>query len=128
MILLDTCTLLWLVSDQKKLSEHAIQIIRESIGTIFVSAITAFEIGVKCGKGLLKLPSPPSVWFEEALELHGLVEIPVSSRIALLSCELPAIHKDPVDRMLISTAIEHRLRLITPDTVIDQYPQHVAEW
>lgn len=122
MILLDTCTLLWLVGDQDKLSAAAIRAIRNNAGKIFVSAITAFEIGVKWKKGLLRLSLPPSEWFAMALASHGLTEIPVTSGIAIRAILLPDHHNDPADRILIATAIANDMTLLTPDKHIRAYP------
>lgn len=128
MILLDTCTLLWLVSDQKMLSKKAIEQIAKNASSIFVSAISGFEISIKCTKKLLKLPLTTQEWFGKALKLHGLTEIPVSSKIGILSAELPSVHKDPCDRIIISTAITHNLSIITPDNNIQTYPHVDVVW
>jgi PIN domain nuclease of toxin-antitoxin system len=74
MIRLDTCTLLWLVLDQSRLSESAREVMGESAGRIYVSPITAFEIGQKCARGKLELSRSPAEWFPLALRLHGLLE------------------------------------------------------
>src|SRR5688572_30646705 len=98
MFLLDTCTLLWLVSDQSQLSDAARDSIAAGAGGLFVSAISAFEIGVKHEKGKLELPSPPSKWFPRALKLHGIKAVALTPRILLRSTSLPALHSDPMDR------------------------------
>lgn len=122
MLLLDTCTLLWLVGDQQKLSSTAKKIISKKSGSLFVSAISAFEIGIKLQKKKLQLPLPLLTWFPESLNLHGLKELPVTAEIAAMSTILPAIHSDPSDRILIATAQVHRLTILTPDTHLQQYP------
>jgi PIN domain nuclease of toxin-antitoxin system len=125
MILLDTCTLLWLVADQDKLSTTAIQALRNNAGKIFVSAISAFEIGVKWKKGLLLLPLPPAEWFSLAIVSHGLTELPVTSSVAIGAILLPDHHNDPAARILIATAIENHLMILTPDKHIHAYPAKV---
>ena len=89
MYLLDTCTLLWLASDHSKLSQPALQALAEEETTLFVSAISAFELGIKHAKGALTLPMKPDRWYGEVLEFHGLHEIPVDGRIAARSTMLP---------------------------------------
>lgn len=128
MLLLDTCAFLWLVADQKKLSPKAISEIKKNAGSLFVSSMSAFEIGIKYEKKKLKLPMCASEWFMKALELHGIVEIPVTAKIALLSTELPRLHDDPVDRLLIATARLHKLHLLTPDTHIHRYESIRVIW
>src|SRR5262245_906729 len=99
MLLLDTCTLLWLVGEQKQLSVKAKDAIGSNAGKLFASSISAFEIGVKFQKKLLFLPKAPEEWFTQCMDLHGLTEIPVNHRIALQATQLPIHHKDPADRI-----------------------------
>lgn len=128
MIVLDTCSLLWLASDQTKLSDLAREQISENRDGLFVSAISALEIGIKQGKGKLELPLPPEEWFHEALDFHGLIEIPVSGRIAIRSTQLPKLHADPCDRMIIATAQLHKMLVLTPDAQIHDYPDTEVVW
>jgi PIN domain nuclease of toxin-antitoxin system len=127
MLLLDTCTLLWLVADQKKLSVKATRLI-STAKSIFVSSISAFEIGIKHEKKLLLLPKPPMEWFESVLTLHGLTEIPVNGRIALQATQLPPIHRDPADRILLATALEHHLSILSPDSLFKGYSNIETIW
>jgi PIN domain nuclease of toxin-antitoxin system len=122
-ILLDTCVLLWLAADPSRLSKLALDQLSEHRGRLFVSAISAFEIGIKHRKGKLELPMPPDDWYEEALEFHGLAEIPVSGRIASRSTLLPSLHSDPCDRILVATAQQHGVAILTPDPLIQAYPE-----
>lgn len=128
MLLLDTCSLLWLTSDQERLSQNAILSIQKNTGSIFVSAMSAFEIGIKCQKKKLTLPLSITEWFSKAVELHGLIELPITAKIAMFSTQLPKLHDDPVDRLLVATAIVHKLSLLTPDRHIRQYDSVQVIW
>ena len=128
MLLLDTCAVLWLVDDQSALSSEAAKAIRDNAGYIFISAITGFELTVKHKKGRLKLPQPPEKWYPKALELHGLREIPINGTIAVHAANLPDIHNDPCDRIIIATAQRHELDVITIDKTIPQYPRTRVIW
>lgn len=121
MYLLDTCVLLWLAADQDSLSETVVEILRSHPSNLFISAISAFEIGVKSAKGKLELPLPVMRWFREAISHHGVEEIPVTSSIALSSTLLPPIHNDPGDRMIIATALQLKMTILTPDYNIRKY-------
>lgn len=125
MILLDTCALLWLSIDQQQLTAKAKQLIEKYVGNLYVSSISACEIGVKCSKGLLKLSSPALPWFQQALEWHGIIEIPVDSRIAVNATLLPLIHRDPADRIIVATALEKSLSILTPDRHIHAYGEQL---
>ncbi len=128
MLLLDTCTLLWLTSDQAKLSSAARQAIAAHRGQLYVSAITGFEIAQKVAKGKLVLSRPPAEWMELALQLHGLKSLALEMDSAIAAGALPALHADPFDRLLIAVAQAHRLTLLTPDPLIHQYPALTTLW
>jgi len=128
MILLDTCTLLWLASDQKKLSSKAKKEIEKNARALFVSAITAFEIAIKCRNGKLELPLPSLDWFTEAIDFHGIREIPVTSSIAVSSVQLPPLHNDPCDRIIIATSQLNAMKIVTCDKLISQYENAEVIW
>ena len=128
MILLDTCTLLWLVADPSKLSDPAKEVLSKEDEPLFISAITAFEIGLKHRKGRLSLPMEADVWYERALAFHGLGEIQVSGKIAARSTMLPELHADPCDRIIVATAQLQNLTILTPDDLIKAYPDTKVVW
>ena len=128
MLLLDTCTLLWLAADHTRLSEIAIDSLVRFSDETFVSAISAFEVGIKCHKGKLKLPMPPGRWYEAVLRFHGIREIPVSGEIASMSTELSRLHADPCDRIIVATAQQSKLSIVTPDPLIEAYPAATVVW
>jgi PIN domain nuclease of toxin-antitoxin system len=128
MFLLDTCTLLWLAADQKKLSLNAKKVIKNNSQELFVSAISAFELAIKSRSGKLKLPLSPLDWFSEALDFHGIRETPITSSIAIFSVQLPLLHSDPCDRLIIATAHLNSMKIITGDALITRYEQANVIW
>ncbi len=121
MYLLDTCTFMWLVADQKRLSKKAIQLIMKHPQSLFISSITAFEITIKHNKKRIVLPEKPERWISEALEFHNIKEIPLDTKIATVSASLPFIHNDPCDRSIIATAKLNDMTIITCDSVFSKY-------
>ncbi len=121
MLLLDTCALIWLVDGQEHLTNKAKKAIENNANNLYISAISAFEISLKYNKGLLGLPLPPLQWFRQALQWHNIVELPVDSLIAVQSTALPKIHHDPADRIIIATAIENQMTILTADKHISSY-------
>jgi PIN domain nuclease of toxin-antitoxin system len=93
-----------------------------------VSAISGFEIGVKCRRGALILPLPAEEWYEAALSGHGLTEIALDGRCAIRAANLPPIHRDPADRIIVATAATHGLTILTPDALIRAYPGVTVVW
>jgi PIN domain nuclease of toxin-antitoxin system len=128
MLLLDTCALLWLASDQKKLSLRAKKEIEKNAQALFVSSITAFEIAIKSRNRKLELPLPALDWFSEALVFHGIHEIPLTSSIAISSVQLPLLHNDPCDRIIIATSILNTMKIVTSDKLITIYDEANVIW
>ncbi|GAB4444156.1 MAG: type II toxin-antitoxin system VapC family toxin [Turneriella sp.] len=128
MVLLDTCTLLWLVQDYRQLPKSTQKILEKNQGAVFLSAITPFEIGIKQAKKKLKLPLKPVQWYREVLEFHGLTELPLTGEIMLLAANLPQHHNDPADRMIIATAAFHKMPVLTPDPLIRKYHEIKVVW
>lgn len=128
MVLLDTCTLLWLSSDQKLLSQKAKETISKNANKLYISSITSLEISLKHNKGKLTLPLSPKKWIQTALMHHGIIEIPVDTIIAVKSTGLPQLHNDPADRIIIATSLIHDMLILSPDHLIKQYPKIKVLW
>ena len=119
-MLLDTCALLWLAGNQRNLSRDVLERIEES-SSVYISAITCFEIALKCKSGKLKLPVPPKSWLDLVLEHHDISVIDISRDVSLLSADLPPYHKDPCDRFIIATAIINSFPVVTADENFMKY-------
>ena len=102
--------------------------ILENPAPLFVSAISAFEVGVKHRKGKLDLKHPPEQWWKLATSHHGVTVLPVTDELALASTALPLIHHDPCDRLIVATAEDIAATILTPDHLIAQYPSAKVEW
>ncbi len=94
---------------------------------VYVSAITGFELGIKYQKGKLELPCSPKEWLSAVLEHHDLQVLPLDMYTCTLSAELPAIHSDPCDRMIIAAAIINKLPIVTHDAIFKKYGIEVLE-
>lgn len=119
-VILDTCALLWLAQGGGSLSQAALQLIDDA-PVVYVCAISGFEIGIKVQKSKLELPAPPTDWFTAVLEHHSIEVLPLTLAVCLRSTELPAIHADPCDRMIIAAAQIHHFPVVTSDLVFAQY-------
>ena len=126
MIVLDTCTLLWLAAGTGLPAPVRARIARAD--GAFVSAISALEIGVKVRKGKLELPMVLDAWWPAVLEHHGLTVVPMDDDIAIRATGLPPVHADPADRVILATALHLRAVLLTPDPLIRAYPGAPVEW
>jgi PIN domain nuclease of toxin-antitoxin system len=127
-LLLDTCALLWMSSNPTELSRKARAAMADPESALFVSAISAWEIGVKQRRGRLELPDDAARWFPAIIEEFGIEEIAMDGAIALRAAGLEWDHRDPADRIVVATAMVRGMAVITADTMIAGFPQVVVEW
>ena len=124
-LLLDTCAFLLWTQDAPQVSEEVRRLVADPANDVYVSSVTAWEIGVKHGLGKLELPAPPEVFVPTRREWYDFKSLPIDEASALQLRRLPPLHKDPFDRILICQAIEHGMTLVTPDRLISQYPVRI---
>jgi len=128
MTLLDTCVLFWLEQSPEEIPSSVSAELSSPTATIFASAISAFELGLKVRRKRIQLPLRPGAWVHEVCRRRAITLLPIDAELAGASTELPDIHRDPCDRFLIATAQAHNLTLATPDLCIRQYPNLKTLW
>jgi PIN domain nuclease of toxin-antitoxin system len=121
-LLLDTCTFLWIAANAPELTANARTLFSDPNNKVYLSSVSAWEISVKHALGKLPLPDTPEVFVREQRELHQIESLALDEASTLQLNNLPQIHRDPFDRMLVCQAIEHNLIILTPDPMIQQYP------
>ena len=121
-LLLDTCTFLWWSAGSEFVPARVRDLVADPANEVFVSAVSAWEIGLKHALGRLPLPEPAARFVPQERERHGFSSLGLDEASTLHLLRLPSLHEDPFDRMLVCQAIEHGLSLVTPDPLISQYP------
>jgi len=116
-ILLDTHVVIWALENNPTLAERAVNAIVDGNNMVFVSSISVWEISIKQKLGKLKAPNN----LLEEIRGHRFTPLPINADHAQLAGQLPYIHKDPFDRMLIAQAIIEKLVLLTRDELIAKY-------
>lgn len=124
-LLVDTCTFLWLAAADAQLSPRALSACRDPENTVYLSALSAWEIAIKHRIGRLPLPLPPRSYVSSRREWLGLEPLPFDERAAAHDDLLPALHSDPFDRGLVCQAILNGMTIVTPDEAIARYPAPV---
>ena len=123
-LLLDTCAAIW-ISEEQPLAREALADIeqcRQGGEFIYISPITAWEIGLLASHGKLTSPMSPQRWFERLLEAPGVRLADMSPAVLVASSFLPGVPpRDPADRILAATARECGYRLMTRDTPLLAY-------
>ena len=115
-LLLDSHVFLWWQAADPRLSSAMVRAIAEA-EEVYVSAATAWELGLKVRIGKLRLPES----VEDGIVAAGFREIPVNFRHTREAVVLPPHHHDPFDRMLVAQARCEGLTLMTHDEKITQY-------
>ena len=111
-----------MATGDRELSPNARDAIADPANDVFLSAVSAWEIAVKNALGRLPLPQSSATLVPDLRARHRIDELPLDERAALTVAQLPELHRDPFDRMLICQAIMGGLTLVTPDSLITQYP------
>jgi PIN domain nuclease of toxin-antitoxin system len=124
-ILLDTHILLWAISTPERLSAQARAAILSADNEVLFSAASIWEIAIKAALRRADFVARPDVVVEEAMEI-GFVELPVRSMIAARVADLPLIHRDPFDRLLIAQALVETAMLYTADKQLLAYSELVT--
>jgi PIN domain nuclease of toxin-antitoxin system len=123
-ILLDTHVIIWLAQGTAIGAEAQEEIHQASLQeTVFISAISAWEIAQLAMRGRVSMQVPPGQWIDRFVATTGCSALPLTTESAIAAALLPPIHRDPADRFLIATAMLNDLALITRDTKILDYAQ-----
>lgn len=120
-VLLDTHSLIWLVTDDPKLSPVAKSVFLDSGNALFCSAVVGLEIAVKSSLGKLQLSESPRDFVEGRIRNNGLLRLPVTLAHTYRLGHLPFHHRDPFDRLLVAQALEEDLALLSRDTILSEY-------
>lgn len=116
-LLLDTHIFLWAAVGSASLKAGARRMIQEA-DAVFVSAASLWEIAIKAHLG--KLQADPDA-LVAAIDDSGFIELPIRAVHAAGVAKLPALHKDPFDRLLIAQSVTEPLRFLTADTALRAY-------
>jgi PIN domain nuclease of toxin-antitoxin system len=122
-ILLDTCALLWTVNGDP-VSLEALEAINKAkdAGALFLSPVSAWEIGILVQRGRLTLGVAAEAYVDRAFTRPGIQIAALTPEIAVRASYLPGeFRSDPADRLLIATAILMGLKFVTRDREILRY-------
>jgi PIN domain nuclease of toxin-antitoxin system len=121
-LLLDTHIFIWSVDDDPKLSSVAWSLI-EAADAVYVSSASLWEVTIKYQ--LRKLRMEPER-LADAVAASGFLELPITLRHAVAINRLPALHRDPFDRLLLAQAISEPLHFLTADAQLEPYSEFVS--
>ncbi len=121
-VLIDTHVFLWMVSAPGKLSTLSKYILESEENNIVLSAVSGWEIAIKFQVKKLKLPENPDIYVKRKLDEYFIEVLPIEMRHVLSTYQLPGLHKDPFDRLLVAQSKFEKLPILTNDNMIKKYP------
>ncbi len=119
-LLIDTHLLLWAAAMPERLSPRAVARLEAPENRLLFSAASLWEIAIKATLGRSDFTVDPRR-LRQGLIDNGYEELPLTGAHALALADLPAIHKDPFDRILIAQAKVEGLALLTADAALARY-------
>ncbi len=121
-LLLDTSVFLWYITNDKRLSKNFLIEIENKSNDVYLSVISIWECIIKQQIGKLNFPKPTAEYLTTQRDRHNIFALPLDEFSLFFLSELPLIHKDPFDRILICQAKSNNLAIVTSDNLIKQYP------
>jgi len=125
-LLLDTCAAIWLAGELP-MADDAVKAMNRAFAAtapVFVSPISAWEIGLLCSRGRMRFPVPPQSWFNRLRSTEGMVLADLSPEILIASSFLPGDPpRDPADRIIAATARECGYKIMTRDRPLLDYAE-----
>jgi len=118
--LLDTHVVLWIAENSPKLSVVAKKVVIGHSNEKYVSIVSAWEVSIKLGTDKLRLDGGLPEFFR-IVDLNGFEVLPIERRYLGRLAELPQIHKDPFDRLLVAMALSEGMTILTTDENIHKY-------
>ena len=116
-LLLDSHILFWLGMEPGRVSLKQQTALLDARRTVYVSAASAWELGIKRAKGKLKFAGTVA----SMLVRFEFRELPVTIEHAERAAGLPMLHGDPFDRMLVAQALVESLTMVTVDPMLARY-------
>jgi PIN domain nuclease of toxin-antitoxin system len=120
-LLLDTHLLLWSAGQPERLSKEARALIEAPENELFFSSASLWEVVIKRGLGREDFKVDARLLRRGLLD-NGYSELPIGSEHVVAVDNLPAIHKDPFDRVLVAQAQVEGITLLTADPIVAEYP------
>lgn len=119
-VLVDTHLLLWAVASPRRLPKGARSVILDTANEVFYSAASVWEAAIKSALRRRDFRADPTM-LVRALAQSGFSELPVTAAHAARVAGLPAVHRDPFDRLLVAQSLAEPMTLLTNDAALLGY-------
>jgi PIN domain nuclease of toxin-antitoxin system len=125
-LLLDTHLLLWAARPSPQLSSRARRLIGDPENELLFSVASVWEVAIKYGRARDDFQVDPRL-LRRALLDNGYRELAVTGEHAVAVANLPPLHRDPFDRILVAQSVVEGITLLTSDPRVAQYPAPVRK-
>jgi PIN domain nuclease of toxin-antitoxin system len=123
-ILLDTHVLLWVLGDRRRLDGPTLRTIESEEHEVLFSIVSIWEVAIKTALGRVDFGVRPAE-IATAAQSAGFTELAVTIAAACLVADLPLLHRDPFDRLLVAQAMTEPAALYTADDQVVSYSELV---
>lgn len=121
-LLLDTHTLIWWAASSEKFPLKVLSLLDDRQNDLLLSVASIWEMQIKCQDGKLELGKPLSQLVSNQIANNGLRILPIEALRIYALQNLPLVHRDPFDRIMIAQAIVENLLFVSKDLVLGEYP------
>ena len=121
-LLLDTHALIWAVQSPERLGDDARAAVIANDAEVYASHASLWEMAIKCSIGKLdQLDRKAAAWFDHFVPRSGLRQLPITASHVGAVEDLPRLHNDPFDRLLVVQARQGGMAMVTLDSHVSQY-------
>ena len=120
-LLLDTHAFLWFISGDSRLPAEIGDLIGDMQNDVYLSVASVWEAIIKQQLNKLPLPESAATYLPKCRRQHFIQSLFVDEASVARLAELPDLHRDPFDRIIISQALQHGLTIVTSDAVMRAY-------
>ena len=124
-LLLDTHVFLWIVSGDRRLTPRYRALFEDPDNQVFLSVASCWEIVIKAGLDRLRLPLPATDYVMKQIEANQVTLLGIRHSHLKALETLPALHKDPFDRMILAQALAESMSLLSKDKALRAYKVRV---
>ena len=119
--LLDTHTFIWLAAEPDSLSEAVREIALIPENELLLSAASGWETALLWKLNRIELPEEPALFIPQIIHSLSLTPSAISFETAITAATLPLIHRDPFDRLLVATAMQEKIAILSKDRMMMEY-------
>ncbi|MCL4470046.1 MAG: type II toxin-antitoxin system VapC family toxin [Sulfuricella sp.] len=121
-LLLDSHVFLWLMNEPERVPDQVLTMCENAENTLYLSVASVWELQIKHALGKLTMRQPLKVILDEQQQSNSMEILPIKLTHLWRLADLPRIHNDPFDRLLIAQAVVEDMHLISADRVFSDYP------